>query len=162
MSLNKRAALFNSTIRYVSILGVCLYLVSFLLPACDTTGHSGAPFRGWDCAWMVFDMAYVMVVGIRDPTTRGSLVVALFSFISGCINLMVPAYLWLSFTMRSRKVRRWLGAALILSIAATWADFLLLGLIPLIGHFVWIAGVSLILTRELSNPQADDGNAPAS
>jgi uncharacterized membrane protein HdeD (DUF308 family) len=143
MATNTRSAAVIWGISISRILGVLVYIAAFFLPACrEAVGPSGdAPevFRGSRCAWMT------LVNTFNHEIWHSKYFLAVFS---GWINplillylilLIIPAFVW----------PRRLAASLILCfIAGTWIFFSLIHLVPLVGHFLWIAGILMILAGE--------------
>lgn len=149
------AALSDSTIFRLRILGVCLFVVAFFLPACRLVDASGGSFPGWWCALMAFNFpAGILHDAIKHTSTDDAkgLPEALLCLMSACINLMVPVYVLLAFRSRAARTRHGLAAAILLCMVATWGLFFLFPLVPLIGHVLWIAGALFILTKELAEP----------
>ncbi len=163
MSQSKPATLSPSTILRLRILGICVFLPAFALPACRLADASGGSFPGWWCAVMAFDFPTHV---LHDAITHSgdndskSLLESFLCLMSGCINLMIPIYAWLAFKSRAARARHRLAAAILLCMVATWGLFFLFPLVPLIGHLLWILGISLILTKELAEPhQPESGPA---
>ncbi|MGP8269424.1 MAG: hypothetical protein ACLQLH_05105 [Terracidiphilus sp.] len=69
---------------------------------------------------------------------------------SGLINPLILIYLPFSFFPRFKRVRLVLAAVVVVCMAATWAYFWITHLVPLIGHFMWIAGALMILAGEVA------------
>jgi hypothetical protein len=161
MSLSKPATFSRSTI--LRILGICVFLVAFVLPACRLTDASGNSVPGWWCALMSFDFpGHVLHDAITHSGDNDSknLLEAFLCLMSGCINLMIPVYVWLAFKSRAAWARRRLAAAILVCIVATWGFFLLCPLVPLIGHLLWVLGIFLLLTKELPEPH-QPGSGPS-
>jgi len=151
----------------LAIFGIFLYVASFFLPigGIDTADA----MSGWRWTWGSFLGAAVGLSEVGAPANvtlfSHPLWTGLFSLMSGSLNLLVPIYLWLSFTARARVVRVSLVAALLICAASSWEALYLLYLTPFIGYYVWIAGILLIPARELGPQQerpqqerkADDG-----
>ena len=128
------------------ILGICIFVVAFFLPACrdaSTAVGSVGTLAGWQCA----ELSLSLVSG--KDTFQSPFFLA---FISGWINPLILLYLPFSLKPRFFKLRRILASAILICIAATWTFFAIAHFVPLIGHVLWIAGVLLILVAELSVP----------
>ena len=69
--------------------------------------------------------------------------------LSGWINPLIVIYLAFNFFSRFARVRRYLAAAVLVCMVATWAFFFVANLVPLIAHFMWIAGALMILAGEV-------------
>jgi hypothetical protein len=78
---------------------------------------------------------------------------------SGWINPLIVLVLLASFSRRLLMARRVMGVVVLVCMAATWTFFAQQKLVPLLGHFLWIAGALLILLPEaLSLCVRKDGN----
>jgi hypothetical protein len=70
--------------------------------------------------------------------------------LSGWVNPLVLLYLVFSIWRRFVRIRRVLAAAVVVCIMATWVFFFKSAMIPLVGHFVWVAGGLMILAGEVA------------
>lgn len=81
---------------------------------------------------------------------------ALWSFVlpftipSGCINPLILIYVVSIGQERPIRTRRILVAAVLFCILWTWVFFGISGVRPMIGLFLWIAGILLILVSGLA------------
>ena len=162
MSQSKPATLSPSTILWLRILGICVFLSSFMLPACRLTDSSGGSVPGWWCAIMAFNFPFGIVhdaIRHSGDNSAKSIPETLLCFMSACINLMIPIYVLLAFRSRTARTRHRLAAAILICMVATWGFFFLFPLVPLIGHLLWIVGALLILTKELAEPYQPESAA---
>lgn len=130
--------------RITRLIGVCVFVAAFSLPAirAGAPGQDAIMLPGWKCASLALTET-VALLG-KSTTGRPSLEVVLV-VLSGWINPLVLLLLCFSFSRALLALRRVLAVLVILCMAATWAFFALQKVIPLIGHFLWIAGAFLIL-----------------
>jgi hypothetical protein len=147
MSLRSRIALTPRAVLVCRILGFSIFAFAFFLPACrDHSPVFGSTdvYPGWKCA----QVTIAAMVSIETYQSWDFL-----AALSGLINPLILAYLAFLYVPRSVLPRRILAAAVLLCMAATWIFFLLAGLVPLIGHFLWIAGALMILLPEVTVPR---------
>lgn len=77
--------------------------------------------------------------------------------LSGWVNPLVLFYLVASIWRRLATIRCVLGAAVLVCLIATWVFLFKAPMIPLVGHYLWAAGVLLILSGEfLGRTRAQD------
>ena len=114
-------------------IGLCLYSLSFFLPA---VSWNGQPLIGWGCAWMS-----LWVWTIREHSS----VLVLFG---GLINPLAILYAVLRLCNRAGRLRRYLTNAIFLCIPFTWLCLLELKIGVLVGHIVWIVGLLLLILSE--------------
>lgn len=159
-------SLSRSLITKLLIGGSCLFLLAFFLPSCGMGAETGGYLRwggllGWQCAWVSLGIPLEAILRPKSADNPNFVLLALTAM-SGCINLLIPIYLAVSFTAKTTTRRR-LAIAILICMVATWIDFISQHLIPLVGHFVWIAGALLILAAEFGVPEqlpaAVDGGA---
>ena len=107
--------------------GFGLFVVSFFLPAVDSD-------LGINCAFMALWVStFDSGVGYR------------LAFFGALINPMVLAYFVLRIRHRLRAVRICLAVAILICIPLTWVSLAYIALPVQIGHYVWIAGILLVL-----------------
>lgn len=126
------------------MLGLCIFAAAFFLPACRDSGNINLftdTYPGWKCAQVAFTAAFQ-----KESYESWDFLAVM----SGWINPLIVIYLPLGFFPRFKRVRRTLAAAVLVCMAATWAFFALAHLVPLIGHFMWIAGALMILAGEVA------------
>jgi uncharacterized membrane protein YraQ (UPF0718 family) len=71
------------------------------------------------------------------------------AILSGWINPLMLLYVASLFSRRLRLFRRIVAILAALFIVGTWVYFYLASMAPLIGHWLWIAGILLILASEV-------------
>ncbi|MGO9775366.1 MAG: hypothetical protein ACLQGT_05685 [Terracidiphilus sp.] len=125
------------------ILGFFVYLAAFFLPAArevaSPSGDAPDVYRGYVCAWMT------LVNTFSHEIWHSKYFLAV---LSGWINPLLLLYLFLLLFPKLFWPRHILAGAIVAFIAGTWVLFALVPLVPLIGHFLWIAGILLILAGE--------------
>jgi len=140
MSSIKQIAANPRAVSTCRILGFCIFLAAFFLPACRFVPDSIRPaYMGWECAQIASSLA------IAKETYRS---VEFLAFMSGWINPFILLYLYCTIARRFRILRRVLAVAILICMAATWTFFAVERIAPLIGHVLWIAGALMILAPE--------------
>ena len=143
MATNTRSAALTWGISISRILGVFVYIAAFFLPACrEAVGPSGdAPtvLQGSRCAWIT------LINTFSHEIWHSKYFLAVFS---GWINPLILLYLVLLIIPALVWPRRLVASLILCFIAATWILFYLIHLVPLVGHFLWIAGILMILAGE--------------
>ena len=126
------------------ILGFCIYVVAFFLPACRevATPDGGAPdvFRGSFCAWVTLVNSFSREIWHSMD---------FLAVLSGWINPLLVLYLIFLLFPVLHWPRRIVAGLIVLFMAGTWVFFCHHSLVPLVGHFLWIGGILLILIGEL-------------
>lgn len=131
----------RSTARVLSIarvVGYFVYVSAFLLPAIREPGHIET-YKGAFCAWVT------LINSLNPEFIRSKYLLAIFS---GWINPLMILYVAFLFSARLRSARRIIAALVLLFMAGTWVFFFLAPMVPLIGHFLWIAGILMVLSAE--------------
>lgn len=144
MSLSGRISSIPRKILICQMLGFCIFVAAFFLPACRDSGNSNFftnTYPGWECAKIAISAAFQ-----KDSYESWSFL----AVVSGLINPLIVIYLVFSFFPRLKRVRRSLAVAVLVCMVATWAFFGIAHLVPLIGHFMWIAGALMILAGEVA------------
>jgi len=151
------------------LLAVLTFLVSFFLPAIQL-GESGSTVResptvGWVCA----EFATVMAVAAPLTAIRehAGLDARAFLFpMSGLVNPLVIVYLILCIWRRFVRARLVVAAAIMTCFGATWLLFAKTQTVPLIGHFLWVAGAVALfipdIVRLASNKDETSAAPPSS
>jgi hypothetical protein len=146
----------SPTVRRLQILGGSLFLASFLLPAVHEDGSflglggDGASIigtlRGYECVKACCLFFYDFFVrSVFSGYWSGPIVEALLLGTSALINLLILWYFLASPKWR-RRVAILIGALII----ETWIGLALSGLTALYGHFLWVAGILLLMSPEVS------------
>lgn len=143
MSLSPRSATVTRTVLISRVVGFCVYVWAFFLPACRQVATPGgdAPgvYRGYICA-------AVTLVNTLSREMWHSM--DFLAVLSGWINPLILIYLFLLLFPRFRWPRRIVAGLIVVFIAGTWVFFYLHPLVPLIGNVLWVAGILLILAGE--------------
>jgi hypothetical protein len=138
-----RGTAVTSAVLFGRILGFCVYLAAFFLPAVREVATPGgdAPdvFLGSRCAWMT------LVNTLSHEIWHSKYFLAV---LSGWINPLLLLYLFLLLFPKLFWPRRIVAGVIVFFIAGTWVLFAIIPLVPLIGHVLWIAGILLILAGE--------------
>ena len=156
MSLRSRFAVGPKTMLGCRSLGFCLFVAAFFLPACrDMALEAGAAntFTGWECAQAA------LVISAEMETYQSPFLLAA---VGGWVNPILPLYLAATFAPRLRAIRRAVAIAIPLCVVAVWIFFAIVDLVPMIGHYLWVAGIFLTLLPEvlLAVKAPGTGNAP--
>jgi hypothetical protein len=150
MSLSGRISSIPRGILICRIIGLVVFAAAFLLPACREAGPMNAftnAFKGWECAKIALSATFH-----KDSYESWNFLAVM----SGWINVLILIYLSFSFFPRFKRVRRSLAVAVLVCMAATWAFFWIAHLVPLAGHFMWIAGALMILAGEVAHRHRQD------
>lgn len=144
MSQSTRSAMVARSVLIARLLGFCIYVWAFFLPAVREVAQPGgdAPevIKGSRCAW-------ITVINTLNPEMwHGKDFMAI---LSGWINPLLVLYLIFLMFPIFRWPRRIAAAMILVFMVVTWVFFALYPLVPLVGHFLWIAGILLILVGEI-------------
>ena len=144
MSQSTRSATVTRSILIARLVGFLVYVWAFFLPACREVATPGGDvpevLRGSRCAWIT------LVNTLNPEMWRSKDFLAVFS---GWINPLLVLYLIFLLFPIFRWPRRIVAGVIVLFILGTWVFFVLYPLVPLVGHFLWIAGILLILVGEV-------------
>jgi hypothetical protein len=144
MSIGSQLAEKPRAILICQVLGLCIFVAAFFLPAVRDAGpltNKSDIFKGWECAKIAASAMFQ-----RDTYASSGFLAVM----SGWINPMILAYLGFAFTRDFGSARRILAVAILGCMVATWIFFAVEHLIPMIGHFMWIAGALIILSAEVA------------
>lgn len=126
------------------VLGLCVYVVSFFLPAVREVAVPGgdAPtvLRGSRCAW-------ITVVNSMNPQIWHSKYA--LAILSGWINPLMVLYLLLLIFPVLVWPRRIVAGAMVAFLIGTWVFFYIYPLVPLAGHILWAVGILMVVAGEL-------------
>jgi hypothetical protein len=143
----------SATVRWAvivaRIVGFFVYIAAFFLPAVREVATGGdAPdvLQGSRCAWIT------LVNSCSHELWHSQNFLAI---LSGWINPLIALYLIFLLFPKFRWPRRVAAGLIVLFILGTWVFFYVYPLVPLVGHFLWIAGILLILAGELRRPAAE-------
>lgn len=139
--------------RILKVVGIVLFVAAFYLPAVrdahTVTGSGSDPIAGWTCA-AVAGSASAGILQLFGPGWQGKEIAGSICLIlSGWVNPLVLLYLVFSIWRKFVRIRRALAVAILICFAATWFFLFKTPMIPLIGHFVWVAGTLMILAGEV-------------
>jgi hypothetical protein len=126
-------------------IGFCIYVAAFLLPAIQPPGAKIAPVAGWLCALIALAPLAALVRG----QWQGVQLEALLMAVSGLTNPFLLVYLVLRIWPRLVKSRRVVGLLVLAGIVSSWMVMSKSSFKPMIGHFLWIAGIVIILATEV-------------
>ncbi|ADW70041.1 hypothetical protein AciX9_3020 [Granulicella tundricola MP5ACTX9] len=133
----------NENVR--TLAGVCLILVALALPGISIKSGGGWGPSGVEVGWWCARQANLMLLLLPRTFLHprpGSGVIFLFG-LTGLINPL------LMFSLIPNRYWQFLCASVIVAcLAATWLAIWVSSLTPLPGHFLWVAGVLLIVSRE--------------
>ncbi|MGD0547207.1 MAG: hypothetical protein ABR991_05200 [Terracidiphilus sp.] len=133
----------NRAVWIARILGLCIYVWAFFLPAVRQHAGNGndAPdvFKGYICAGVT------LINSLKPEFWHSQNYLAI---LSGWVNPLIALYLIFLVFPKFRWPRRIVAGLIVLFILGTWIFFYLYPLAPLLGHFLWIAGILLILAGE--------------
>jgi hypothetical protein len=135
----------------VRLAGLAIFVAAFFLPAVRSpgTGSGSGPMLGWMCA-LVAASATGGIFHASAATIQGKDVLGIVCLIlSGWVNPLVVLYLVFSIWSSLVRIHRALAAAILICLVATWVFLFKAPMIPLVGHFLWVAGAFLILSGEL-------------
>jgi hypothetical protein len=131
-------------IQWVRIVGFCIYVAAFFLPACREVATAGAgppgTYKGWYCAGITLTNTFSLEVWHSKD---------FLAVLSGWINQLIVLYLVSLVWPKLVWPRRIISAAVVAFMIATWVYFALVPMVPLIGHVLWIVGALMILSGEV-------------
>jgi hypothetical protein len=70
--------------------------------------------------------------------------------LSGWVNPLAVVYLLFTLGSRYLNVRRILAVSLLICLIATWIFLAKAPMVPLVGHYLWVAGLLLIISPEVA------------
>jgi hypothetical protein len=154
MSLSTRSAMVTRSVLVARLVGLCIYVWAFFLPAVREVAVPGgdAPemLKGSRCAW-------ITLVNTMNPEMwHSKYFLAVFS---GWINPLLVLYLIFLLFPIFRWPRRIVAVIIMAFMIGTWVFFNLYPLVPLVGHFLWIGGILLILGGEVFSRKETDSAA---
>ncbi len=154
MSESKRGATAARAVLIGRLVGICIYVWAFFLPAVREVATPGgdAPMvlKGSRCAW-------VTLINTLNPEMWHSK--DFLAVFSGWINPLLVLYLIFLLFPIFRWPRRIAAGVIALFLIGTWVFFTQYPLVPLVGHFLWAAGILLILAGEVFGRKKADSAA---
>jgi hypothetical protein len=143
MGLSATSAASSRSIRAGRVLGFCIYVAAFFLPACREPIATGVStpdtYKGWFCAFVTLTNTFSGEVWLSKD---------FLAILSGWINPLILLYLLFLIWPKLVWPRRIAAAAVLAFLVATWIYFVLEPLVPLVGHVLWIVGILMILAGE--------------
>ncbi len=137
----------RTTVRWAVIIarivGLLVYVAAFFLPAVREVAKGNyipEELQGSRCAWMM------LINSFSHELWQSWNFLAI---LSGWINPLIVLYLIFLLFPKFKWPRRIVAGLIVLFIIGTWIFFYIYPLVPLVGHFLWIAGILLILAGEL-------------
>ena len=128
--------------------GFVVYAIAFLLPAVKMAGDPSGPIVGWTCAVWSLVLPFQAV---RNGAPGQEGVFCLLG-LSGLVNPLILVYLGLWAWSTFVRIRWGLCAAVAAGAVSSWVYFVLQHFVPVVGHFLWIAGMGIMLTTEIGRP----------
>lgn len=142
--------------RIVRFVGFVIFVVAFFLPAIQPSDPQGGPGAGSQVGWVCAGFALAPSAILLHPAQllHGAANKDITLLFSGWVNPLLLIYLlfciWRSFVW----TRRVLAVAILACLASAWIFFVKVKFIPLIGHYLWVAGIVAILAPEVMNGAA--------
>lgn len=134
----------------VTLAGIALFAAAFFLPAVRSpgTGPGSGPMPGWFCALFAASATGGLFRATAANIQAKDVLQVVCVVLSGWVNPLVVFYLVVSLWRRLVTIRRVLAASIMVCLVATWIFLFKAPMIPLIGHYMWVAGALLILSGE--------------
>jgi hypothetical protein len=140
--------------RILRVVGIVVFVVAFFLPAVrdahTTSGPVSLPMSGWMCATVAISASAGIFHLVSGAMQGKDLLGAVCLILSGWVNPLVLLYLFFCIWRKFVRIRRVLAVAILVCFAATWVFLVKAPMVPLIGHFLWVAGALMILVGEVS------------
>ncbi len=140
--------------RIVRLLGIVVFVTAFFLPAVRdghaSSGPGSAPIAGWTCAMVAISASAGILHLVSGAMQGKELLGACCLILSGWVNPLVLLYLFFCIWRKFVRIRRVLAVAILICFVATWVFFVKAPMVPLIGHFLWVAGALMILSGEVA------------
>jgi hypothetical protein len=137
------------------ILGLAIFILAFFEPAVRAGESTVLP--GWKCATIATTES--MTIFGNPGKGQHQFIEYLVAF-SGWINPLVVLVILASPVRVLLVVRRIFAVIAVLCMAGTWAVFAQQHIVPLTGHFLWIAGALLVIIPD-AFPSRPRGSARA-
>lgn len=143
MSLHSTLETHRWIVPIVRLAGLAIFVLAFLEPAVrvgETTVLSG-----WKCASIATSESLTL---FGKPGPGHHEFVEYLAAFSGWINPLIVLVLLASPVRAMGVLRRFFGIIVVLCMIGTWVLFSQEKIVPLAGHFMWIAGALLVLVPE--------------
>jgi hypothetical protein len=105
---------------------------------------------GWICATAAISASAGIPHLVSGAMQGKDLPGACCLILSGWVNPLVLLFLFFCIWRKFVRIRRVLAAAILICFVATWVFFVKAPMVPLIGHFLWVAGALMILFGEVA------------
>jgi hypothetical protein len=154
LSIDRRARII------VWITGLTLFVTAFFLPAVREPPATGAAawgpglqshvFAGWECAAVmtpIFTVRLLQIAVEPERAPQGTPIwpdLALMA-LSGWVNSFVLLYLLCCLFRKLRKFRSFLAGSIVVCLIATWILLARQHFALLVGHWLWVAGIAVML-----------------
>ena len=137
--------------RTTRIIGFVIFVVAFFLPAIQPSDPQGGPGAGPEVGWVCAGFALAPSAILLHPAQllHGAANKDVTLLFSGWVNPLLLIYLLFSIWRRFVWTRRVLAITVLACLASTWIFFVEVKFIPLIGHYLWVAGILAILAPEV-------------
>jgi hypothetical protein len=135
------------------IAGLCVFVTAFFLPACRMGGAGTGSYSGIQCALITIQGTVgftIEVIPHLFSIATDTLFEAFVVNSIGLINPLIVLIFCLSFSSRFVLTRRILAGIVLLCTANAWMVIGHDHMVPLIGHYIWIAGILTILATSVS------------
>jgi uncharacterized membrane protein len=136
------------TILILQSLGLCIFVAAFYMPAVRGAETGPGTMAGWMCAAVALAATGGIFHAAAAATEGKDLPGIICLILSGWVNPLVLLYLLFSIWRKFVRIRCVLAVAILICFADTWFFFFKAPMIPLIGHFLWVAGALMILSGE--------------
>lgn len=124
-------------------LGLAIFILAFFEPAVRA-GESDV-LSGWKCATIATTESMTL---FGKPGAGQHQFIEYLAAFSGWINPLIVLVILASPVRVLLMVRRIFAVIIVLCMAGTWVLFSQQHIVPLIGHFLWIAGALLVIVPE--------------
>jgi hypothetical protein len=105
---------------------------------------------GWMCATVAISASAGILHLVSGAMQGKDLLGAACLILSGWVNPLVVLYLFFCIWRKFVRIRRVLAEAIVICFVATWIFLVKAPMVPLIGHFLWVAGALMILVGEVA------------
>jgi hypothetical protein len=128
-------------------IGFCIYVAAFLLPAIQPPGAGPATntVTGWVCALFALAPMAALVRGQWEGVQHEVLLLVA----SGLVNPFLLVYLVMRIWPRLVKTRCVFAVLVLAGIVSSWIYMGKSSFKPMIGHYLWVAGIFIILASEI-------------
>ena len=146
---------------HILCIGLLLYVVSFFLPALAGRVVTSDYAPGWACAFYSVTLSWGDLPFPRGGYFGDKVFEWVSLLISSWINLMFLAALAFTWKGKPSRVASVLRIIVVAMIPFCWVVFVYEESYPREGHFVWIAGMLLVLFSKELAARVSSSRAPA-